>query len=307
MTVVPEIGEDAGKHRGVGLLARARLLTGRACGARVAGGRLLGVDGEHVAGALLRDGRGMRCKFIGARNGGERGGGRGWRDILGHDRFLEAFPILILLSTAIGRTSVRGDPHDGTGATIGRASVGGALSIRDVLVGVLIRSEGSVLLGLAAGTDLLAGFKLGKVDADVGEGGGLLLLGLLDRSEALGVGEGDQGVEARSRGPGVISAHGGRIGRRIVGGRGVPVARGVGRRGGPGLEGAGRWAVSAGQGAIEGEQAGLGGVDDLDGEGTRATRGTIEQRDLDTREQRVEVAVGETMEGHRNGLYSAPT
>ncbi len=49
---------------------------------------------------------------------------------------------------------------------------------------------GGQLLSLALGI-----FKLGEVGADVGERGGLLLLGVLDVVQALGIGEGDKSIE----------------------------------------------------------------------------------------------------------------
>ena len=57
--------------------------------------------------------------------------------------------------------------------------------------------------------------------------------------------------------------------------------------------------AGGGQGAIEGEQAGLGGVDDLDGEDGAggAGGGAVEESGLDAREQGVEASVGEVIEG----------
>ena len=66
--------------------------------------------------------------------------------------------------------------------------------------------------------------------------------------------------------------------------------------GGQGSKGLG--VARGGQGAIEGEQAALGGIDDLNGE-TGAGRGrrAIEKSGLDAREQGMEAGIGEAIEG----------
>ena len=66
-----------------------------------------------------------------------------------------------------------------------------------------------------------------------------------------------------------------------------------------GERGEGLGVVGTGEGTIEGEQAALGGVDDLDGEAGAggAGGGAVEESGLDAREEGVEAGVGEAIEG----------
>jgi len=177
---------------------------------------------------------------VGGRNGGRNGG-----DVRAHHVFLEA--CAILLGAAIEPAAFLGDPYRVRSAAIARAAFLGVVRWR--------------WRGRDAGAGILVRFKLGQAGTDTGEGRGLhqlgvgggagarfdggevlglLLLLLVDRLEALGISEGDEGIEARGRPPGVTGRDGGSVGAgRIVGSRRIALASSADGHGRPSRDGAG--------------------------------------------------------------------